>query len=276
MQLLRRKGKAFPANGQQAARSTPPASAEQEGATLALLQVEGYHGAGTNGRAAADSTGGLACAGRHLHHKRARHERHHFRLHGTPAFPLQADSRPTPDTQVPERTFRPRGRQGRQQMDKALMALQQHFADACHPAEVAVYLERRVRTEQVGEGAAAMMPVHRVDSRLPKAAQQLPGAVAVAQACPEVHFPGAAPAGAFIAAAVQRHPAGFCQLRRAGGRNLVTGMQTVKVGHVAVVHIHLAVVFQPLLQVSFLADLHRREVFHVALQGPGKCLVAIQ
>lgn len=40
-------------------------------------------------------------------------------------------------------------RQGRKQMDKALMTLQQHFADSRRATVVAINLERRMRTEQI-------------------------------------------------------------------------------------------------------------------------------
>lgn len=42
-------------------------------------------------------------------------------------------------------------------MDVPLMALQQHFGDACRGAEVAVDLKRRMRAQQIRIDAALMV-----------------------------------------------------------------------------------------------------------------------
>ena len=47
----------------------------------------------------------------------------------------------------------PYQRQGGQQFDFAVMALQQHLGDASRAAEVAIDLERRMRAEEIGVSA---------------------------------------------------------------------------------------------------------------------------
>ena len=64
-----------------------------------------------------------------------------------------------------EMTFLPHRWQGGQQFDLPIMALQQHLGDACCAAEVAVDLERRMGTEEVGIGACLMTAV-KMDGRL--------------------------------------------------------------------------------------------------------------
>ena len=48
---------------------------------------------------------------------------------------------------------------GGQQLDFAVMALQQHLGDACCAAEVAVDLERWMGTEKIGIGACLLAAI---------------------------------------------------------------------------------------------------------------------
>ena len=186
---------------------------------------------------------------------------------GMSVLPVQVDRGAAAHAHPAEAALTPAVRQGGQEVDEALVALQEHLADAGRAAVVAVNLERRMGAEQVGEGAAAVCAGLGVHGGLEEAAEQLPGAVAVAQPCPEVHLPRPAPAGGLVAAAVEGDAAGLGQVGGAEGRDEVGGMQAVEVGDVAVMHIHLAVILQPLLQVALPADLHRGELLQVGLQA---------
>lgn len=72
-------------------------------------------------------------------------------------------------------------RQGRKQMDKAFMTLQQHFADSRRTTVVAINLERRMRTEQIRESAATMTSRRSIDSRMQQTLEEFPSTVSVTQ-----------------------------------------------------------------------------------------------
>ena len=119
----------------------------------------------------------------------------------------------SPRTQAGDPAGGPGFGQRRQQLDFAGVGLQQHLADAGGVAEVAVDLERRVGVEEVCVHAAAVPVVHaRVADEPQQVADEFVGAVAVVQARPEVDLPGGAPAGAHVAARVERDPRRLGQL----------------------------------------------------------------
>ena len=64
----------------------------------------------------------------------------------------------------------PYRRQGGQQLDFAVVALQQHLGDACRSAKVAINLERRMGAEEIGISARTMASVE-MDSRLKQVPQ---------------------------------------------------------------------------------------------------------
>ncbi len=146
------------------------------------------------------------------------------------------------------------------------MALQQHFADSRRATVVAINLERRMRTEQIRESTATMTSRRSIDSRMQQTLEEFPGTVSVAQTSPEVYLPSTTPTGTPVSTTVQGHPAGFGKLGGSVRRNLVSRMQTVEMGNMAVVHIHFLIIFQPFLQVSVLTDLHGWEFLQVCLK----------
>ena len=89
-------------------------------------------------------------------------------------------------------------RQGRKQMDKAFMTLQQHFANSRRATIVAINLKRRMRTEQVGESAATMTSRRSIDSRMQQTLEEFPSTVSVTQTSPEVYLPSTAPTSTLI------------------------------------------------------------------------------
>lgn len=99
--------------------------------------------------------------------------------------------------------------------------LWRHLAQAGGGAEVAVDLKWRVEVEQIRGGA------------LPEQGPEIVGRLrTVAEACPEVDDPGAAPTGVASAAgqaSFERHPGGAGELRRAPARDLPSRVQREQV-----------------------------------------------
>ena len=85
------------------------------------------------------------------------------------------------------------------------------------------------------------------------------GVVAVEQPRPEVDLPGLAPAGAAVAAQLERPPHGRGEVRRVERVDLVAGIQPDEVRHVAVLRVLVVPVAIPLLQVAAAADLVGRQ-----------------
>ena len=85
-----------------------------------------------------------------------------------------------------------------------------------------------MRTEQIGERTAVVVSCYRVNGRIQQTAEEFPRTVSVAQTCPEVQFPGAAPTGSLVAAAVQGNTAGLCEFGCTFGRNKITRMQAIQ------------------------------------------------
>ena len=82
----------------------------------------------------------------------------------------------------------PHRRQGGQQLDFPIMALQQHLGNASRAAEVAVDLERWMGTEKIGIGACTVASV-KMDSGLEEVPQKMIGMVAIMKARPEADLP---------------------------------------------------------------------------------------
>ena len=97
------------------------------------------------------------------------------------------------------------------------------------------------------------------------------------QTCPKINFPRPWPTGPGIPPTFQGFPGRFRQFRRFRHRNLIRRIQTEKMRHVAMMNIHLFIIFQPFLQVpSFRTNLHRRQFFHSLLQFHDKSLIPSQ
>ena len=99
-------------------------------------------------------------------------------------------------------------------IDTAQMALQQHLADSCCAAEVAIYLEWRMEVEQV-----------RVGPLRGQEAIDLVRLVAIVQPRPETGFPARAPAGRFIPPVLHGHQRGLVKFLRRQRRNIAARMQ---------------------------------------------------
>ena len=169
--------------------------------------------------------------------------RDQVQLHGPAGIPLDVDGDVTARANAGDAALAPRLRQRRQDVDLAVLALQQHLDDAGRGAEVAVDLERRMRVPQVGQRAVAQ-----------QAFEQLVRAVAVAQARPEVDLPRAAPARAGVAARIERGARRGGELGVLHRIDRVPGMQREQVRHVPVIVLRIVEIGLPFLQLAPLAD----------------------
>src|SRR4051812_4809874 len=94
----------------------------------------------------------------------------------------------------------PRTRQRRQQRDLTVVTLHQHLRDRRGGAEVAVDLERRMGAEKIRiRAAAARVVCVALAGGTQLIQDQLERPLAVTKPRPPAGFPGAAPAGAFVA-----------------------------------------------------------------------------
>ena len=146
--------------------------------------------------------------------------------------------------------------QGGQQLDFPIMALQQHLGDASRAAEVAINLERRMGAEEVGIGACLMASV-KMNGRLEEVPQKTISMVTIVKTRPKADFPSPRPTCAFVTTAVQGLAAGIHQFWRFGLGQHGARIKSKKMRHMAMLRFHFLVVFQPFLQITLLADLHR-------------------
>ena len=147
---------------------------------------------------------------------------------GQAAFiPTQVNLESAPCAKAGDLAGRPRPGQCRQEMDRARMALHQHLADSGCRTKIAINLERRMGVEKVriNAGAAISVDGFRPVDHVQQASQHSVGVIAVPQPGPEIDFPGAAPASAFVAAGLQGNAGGFGQFRGGCPGDLATGIQ---------------------------------------------------
>src|SRR5262245_53294419 len=126
------------------------------------------------------------------------------------------------------------------------MALQEHFADAGHAAEVAVDLKRGMCVEKIGIRSL----------RAEQEAQDRVRVIPFQKTCPQVEAPGDAPAGGVVTTNLQRFARGRRQLGRLLECDLTAREKTVEVRDVPVVDLRCREVpiFEPLLQLTGGAD----------------------
>ena len=143
-------------------------------------------------------------------------------------------------------------------MDSTVMALKQHLANTGSKAKIAVNLEWRVGIQQVGIGAPLGIIPHLavVGKQMEHVPDDAVGMVAIQQPGPEIDFPPKAPAGGHVATLPQRRGGCLEQFGMTVGRNLIGGIQTVKVGHVPMLVGRVVSVNEPLLQLPVAAHLH--------------------
>ena len=114
-----------------------------------------------------------------------------------------------------------------QQMDGSRVALHQHLAEAGRGAKITVDLERWMGVEEVRIHPATAISIDgfRSPDHVEQTAEHCVRVIAVPQPGPEIDFPGAAPASAFVAAGLQGNAGGFGQFRGGCPGDLATGIQ---------------------------------------------------
>ena len=152
-----------------------------------------------------------------------------------------------------------RFRQGRQQVDGLVVALEEELGDAGRAAEVTVNLERRMGVEEVGIGAARHAEAAAGRDQRELVRNQLESVITVQHARPEADLPAHRPARGGVSTLDQRVAHALGEHRRAVRGDLVAGIKAPEVRDVAVVVGRAVPVLKPLLQLAVLADLHRRQ-----------------
>ena len=182
-----------------------------------------------------------------------------------PTLPGDVHLEAAAGAQARHATLGPGLRQRGQQLNFAVLALQQHFHDAGRAAKVAINLERRAGVKQVGIGTFGAEEI----------LQNAESMVAFVQPRPEVDAPGRAPAGGLIAADLQGFLHGGGEFGRGVHIHSCTRKQAVQMRDVAVMQlVRLEVqIGQPFLQLAGAANLHRREPRPRGGNLPGEWLV---
>ena len=171
-------------------------------------------------------------------------------------------------TQTADAALRPGFRQRRQQIDLAGMTLQQALCDGSRAAEVAVDLERRMGVQQIRVGRPRQQLL-----------QILVCHPAVQESRPQIDDPCTAPArmtAAVDETADQCGTGSLAQFRRVIRRDEVCRIEGKQVRDMAVTDLHLFIVLRPLLDLTVLADLQRRQLFQQTFQLCGEVPVPVQ
>ena len=144
-------------------------------------------------------------------------------------------------------------------------AFEKHLADGADHAEIAVYLERRMRGKEI---------LHRVVAQ--KSHEHFAGLFAFAEPRPQRGAPGPRPAAARVArggAPGERGFRGFREFRSRLARYRGTGIDRVEVARVAVLVLRAVQVARPLLQLPPLPDVRRLDLCGDAAKPLGVRLV---
>lgn len=128
--------------------------------------------------------------------------------------------------------------EGGEELDAVVVGLDEHFGDGGGHAEGAVYLEG-ASAEGEELGATLLVEI---------ALEDLVGAVAVAEAGPEGHFPGSGEAHTAVASFFEDFSVGFGEFRCAFVPEDSAGVEAVEVGEVAVIFFKGFGVFGPFLE----------------------------
>ena len=130
------------------------------------------------------------------------------------------------------------------------------------PAKVAINLERWMRIEEVGEGASiGIFSLHTlVGKNAQHVADDLERMVSVLHTRPEVGLPAKAPSRGLIAALFERLACCGKELGSTRGADLIRWIKAVEMRDVTMLVVRIVDVFQPFLQLSILAHLHRRQL----------------
>ena len=147
-------------------------------------------------------------------------------------------------------------------MDGTIVALEQHLSNTSSTTVVAINLERRMRIKEVRIGTSVgILPCTTVvGQQMEHIRQDLQSMVTIKHSCPEIYLPAQAPTRGHIATLCQRCGSSREQFRMLVGRNLVRRIESIEMGDVTMLVPRVVGINQPLLQLTILANLHRREI----------------
>ena len=190
-------------------------------------------------------------------------------------FPFAIHHSATLNFQSVEIAIFPCSGQSWKHLHLAIMALEEHLGDTSGAAKVAINLERRMGTKQIGISSRSHI-TSGITSGLKQLFQEQIGMVAIAQTSPETNLPCARPTRAFITTTFQGLTAGFHQLGSFVFGDAVTRIKAEKMRNMTMLRLHFRVILKPFHQVAFFTYLHRRKTQLGGLQRIGKSMVKVK
>ena len=141
------------------------------------------------------------------------------------------------------------------------MTLHQHFCDTGCTAEVAIYLERWMRIEEIAIGSTFLLVQSVGEEVVIRQGQlvvnQLVGMITIQKASPETNLPSHRPTCTRVATMYQRSTGSIEEFRCLLRCNLITWIERIEMTHMAMIILRIIPVLDPFLQLSPLANLHR-------------------
>ena len=147
-------------------------------------------------------------------------------------------------------------------MHGSIMTLQEHLSDTGCYSEVAVNLEWRMGIEEIRIGSAIRIFLClRIRWQQTKhIADDSESMIAIEHTCPEVRFPTQTPARSLVATMLQSGGSSMEQFRMRERRNLIGWIQSIEMRDMAMLILRIIRIYKPLLQLSVLSYLHRRNL----------------
>ena len=150
------------------------------------------------------------------------------------------------------------------------MALHQHLCDTGCTAEVAVYLERWMRIEEIAIGSTLFL-VQSIGEEVvigqgQLVMNQLISVITIQKTSPETNLPSHRPAGTRVATMYQRSTGCIEEFRSLLRCNLITWIERIEMTYMTMIILRIVPVLDPFLQLSPLANLHRCHLSQYILQ----------
>ena len=150
------------------------------------------------------------------------------------------------------------------------MTLHQHLGDTGSTAEVAIYLERWMRIEEISIGSTLLL-VQSIGEEVvigqgQLVMNQLIGVITIQKTSPETNLPSHRPTCTRVATMYERSTGCIEEFRSLLRCNLITWIERIEMTHMAMIILRIIPVLNPFLQLSPLANLHRSHLSQYFLQ----------
>ena len=147
-------------------------------------------------------------------------------------------------------------------MHGSIMTLQEHLCDAGCYSEVTINLEWWMGIKEIRIGSSLRIFLYlRIRWQQAKhIADDSESMIAIEHACPEVRLPTQTPARSLVATMLQSSGCGMEQFRMRERRNLIGWIQSIEMRDMAMLILRIIRIHKPLLQLSVLSYLHRRNL----------------